>query len=163
MTVPVQQFVFDRRPETPADQAFAEALYAYVISVELQLVPWTEQQKQDFVRMQSKAQRHSYLARFPDAHCEIILVNGALTGRVWVGRKAEEIRLLDITLLPQAQGGGIGSRLIGELQQEAAASGKALRHCVHKTNPRALALYQRLGFKIIEDMESHWQMEWRKG
>ena len=57
---------------------------------------------------------------------------------------------VDIALLPRYCNRGIGTRLLRELQSEAAAAGKPLRIHVERVNP-ALRLYERLGFRQIED------------
>jgi GNAT superfamily N-acetyltransferase len=57
---------------------------------------------------------------------------------------------MDITLLPEHRGRGIGTRLLGDLMAEAAAGGKPLTTHVERFN-RALALYERLGFIPVAD------------
>jgi ribosomal protein S18 acetylase RimI-like enzyme len=77
-----------------------------------------------------------------------------------LSRLEDEIRLVDIALLPEHRGQGIGRRLIEGLFAEAAGAGKAVRLHVGKDN-RAVPLYTRLGFQIIGDKETHFFMEWR--
>ncbi len=67
---------------------------------------------------------------------------------------------MDIALLPEHRGAKIGTRLIGELQREAATAGKALSIHVEKFNA-ALRLYERLGFRVREDKGVYLLMEWR--
>lgn len=152
---------FELRPAEPHDAPFLIRLYASTIEPELAAMPWTAAQKEAFVSHQSAAQRQSYESRYPDARQEIIVLEGRPVGRFWVGRDSVQLRLLDITLLPEGQGRGIGSALIRELQAEARATGKVVRHCVFKLNDGARRLYQRLGFVTIEDLGAHELMEWR--
>jgi GNAT superfamily N-acetyltransferase len=78
----------------------------------------------------------------------------------YVSRWSEEIRIVDIALLPDSCNRGIGTALLRELQAEAQASGKPLRIHVERFNP-ALKLYERLGFREIEDKGVYLFLEWR--
>jgi Acetyltransferase (GNAT) domain len=75
-------------------------------------------------------------------------------------RAGEEIRIVDIALLPAYCNRGVGTTLLRGLQSEAAAAGKPLRIHVERFNP-ALRLYERLGFRPIEDKGVYLFMEWR--
>lgn len=153
---------FGRRPPAAEDEPFILELFASTLELEMALAAaWPAGQREAFLRQQCAAQRQSYQARYPEARCEIITLGGRAAGRFWVGRDAEQIRLLDISLLPEARGRGIGSALIGELQAEARQTGLALRHCVFKLNEGARRLYRRLGFVVIDDLGTHELMEWR--
>ena len=72
----------------------------------------------------------------------------------------DEIRLVDIALLAEARGRGIGAKLIANLLARATSEAKPVRLHVEKSNP-ALRLYQRQGFQIIEDTGAQFFMEWR--
>jgi GNAT superfamily N-acetyltransferase len=95
--------------------------------------------------MQFLAQDQQYRATHPGAEDSVIVVDGHPAGRLWVARDGDGIRLLDIALLPEHRGRGIGTALIRRLQDEAAAQGLPLRLHVARTNP-ATSLYLRLGF-----------------
>lgn len=149
------------RPVTAADDEFLLGVYASTRREELAQVAWTPEQKQAFLRMQFEAQRKEYDARYPDADYDLILLDGRPVGRLWVGRDAEQIRLLDIALLPEAQNRGIGSLLVRRLMEEAARTGLALRHMVFVLNTGARRFYERHGFVVIEDLGAYQHMEWR--
>src|SRR5712691_2357269 len=89
------------RPVTQADEPFLRALYASTRDEELAQVEWAEGQRELFVRWQFDLQRREYDARFPDARYEVIMVDEEPAGRIWIGEDEEQIRLLDIVLLPQ--------------------------------------------------------------
>ena len=74
-------------------------------------------------------------------------------------RWSDEIRIVDIALLPAYCNRGLGTTLVRALQAEAAASGKPLRIHVERFNP-ALRLYERLGFRQIEDKGVYLFLEW---
>ena len=77
-------------------------------------------------------------------------MDGEPAGRLYVHRGPSEIRIVDIALLPEHRGGGIGTSLLEELSAEADAAGKSLTIHVERMNP-ALRLYDRLGFSVAED------------
>jgi ribosomal protein S18 acetylase RimI-like enzyme len=148
------------RPVTPEDGPFLFQLYASTRAEELAVVPWDEAQKEAFLRMQFHAQTKFYAESFPDAAFLMVLREGEPAGRLYVDRRGDEIRLLDIALLPEHRGAGLGTALLRDLTAESAAAGKPLRIHVERFNP-ALRLYERLGFKLLQDEGVYFLMEWR--
>ena len=118
------------RPVMPVDDEFLLRVYMSTRAEELAQAEWQEGQQEAFVKWQFDLQRREYDARFPDAEYYIILIDNAPAGRFWIGEDAEQVRLLDIAILPEFQNRGAGTRLLKELIAEAADSGKALRHMV---------------------------------
>ena len=76
------------------------------------LVPWTTEQQQAFVRSQFAAQQDHYAKKYPAASHDIIMSDDRPVGRLYVARLDQEIRIIDITLLPAERNAGIGSYLI---------------------------------------------------
>ena len=149
------------RPVSDSDDQFLLSVYGSTREEELEQAEWAEGQKEIFLRWQLGLQRREYESRFPDAAYDVILVDQQPAGRVWVGSDDEQIRLLDIALLPQFQNRGVGTELLRRLIKEAARQGKALRHMVFVLNNNAERFYERLGFKRIEDFGAYKHMEWR--
>jgi ribosomal protein S18 acetylase RimI-like enzyme len=150
------------RTVTPDDEAFLLFAYDSSRAEELAQVAWQEGQKEAFVRWQFDMQRREYDLRFPDAEYDVILVDGQPAGRIWIGRDAVEIHLLDIVVLPEFQNRGVGGALLRSLIDEAKQTGKALRHMVFVMNTDAIRFYERLGFTVIEELGAYKHMEWRK-
>jgi GNAT superfamily N-acetyltransferase len=148
------------RAATPEDEPFLRAVYASTRAEELAQVPWSNEQKRAFTDMQFAAQDADYRRNYPDAEYSIIEVQGVPAGRLYVDRCKKEIRIIDIALLPQHRRAGIGTKLLTELQDEARLAGKALTIHVERFNP-ALNLYQRLGFRQIEDKGVYLFLEWK--
>jgi GNAT superfamily N-acetyltransferase len=151
------------RSVTKEDEPLLLEVYASTRADELAQVEWQEGQKETFVRWQFDLQRREYDARFPDARYQVILIDGEPAGRIWVGEDDEQIRLLDIALLPQFQRRGAGTLLLKRLMKEAANAGKLLRHMVFVLNNEAHRFYERLGFVVIEDLGAYKHMEYRPG
>ncbi|MEM7049390.1 MAG: GNAT family N-acetyltransferase [Acidobacteriota bacterium] len=147
------------RPMTSEDLPFLLQVYAGTRAEELAAVPWSDAEKEQFVRMQFEAQHTFYQQQFPDAAYDLVVVDGEAIGRLYVDRRTDEIRLIDIALLPEKRRGGVGSRLLAELLAEGQAAGLPVRIHVEKNNP-ALSLYHRLGFEELEDQGVYYLMEW---
>ena len=149
------------RPIREEDMEFLLRLYATTRADEMAMVvDWTDEQKEWFVRSQFQAQHAWYQEHYGDAQFDLLLLDGVPAGRLYVHRRAVEIRLIDISLLSELRGRGIGSTLLRELMIEAEAAGKPLTIHVEKYNP-AMHLYLRLGFRPIEDRGPYDLMEWK--
>jgi ribosomal protein S18 acetylase RimI-like enzyme len=148
------------RPIVAEDRDFLYQLYASTREEELALVDWDAAQKESFLRMQFSAQHQYYLENYRRAHFDVIEIAGRPIGRLYVDRRADEIRIVDIALLPEFRNHGIGSSFLKEIQAEARSMGLPVRIHVERNNP-ALGLYQRLGFQCIRDKGVYFLMEWR--
>ena len=149
------------RPISPADESFLAALYASTRTEELAQTNWSDEQKAMFCRMQFNAQTTDYRANYPDASFQIIERDGVAAGRLLVLREDEKIHVIDIALMPEHRGAGIGTKFLKELQEEARAAGKKLSIYVERFNP-ARRLYDRLGFKQVAEKEVYLLMEWKE-
>lgn len=148
------------RPAEDGDQAFLFELYRDTRSEEMAAWGWGEAQQQAFLGLQFRARTMSYSA-YPNIEHSIILDGVRPIGRLMISRMEDEIRLVDIALLSEVRGNGIGAKLIADLLVIAQRENKPLRLHVEKFN-RALQLYQRLGFRIIEDTGTQYFMEWHR-
>jgi ribosomal protein S18 acetylase RimI-like enzyme len=147
------------RPVTPEDEEFLLRVYASTREDELAQVLWDESQKDAFLRQQSSAQRREYDAHYPDAEYDVILLEGRPAGRVWIGRSDEELHLLDIALLREAQNCGVGTALLRALIEESERTNKKLTHTVFILNADALRFYRRLGFVVTREIGAYLMME----
>lgn len=113
----------------------------------------------DLVRAQADARAREHAARFPQARDEVVLLDGEPVGRLLVDRTGTAWRVVDIALLPSAQGGGLGTALLTWVLAEAESEDAAVRLSVHRDNPRARALYERLGFVAVATDEVYVELE----
>jgi ribosomal protein S18 acetylase RimI-like enzyme len=148
------------RPVRPEDEPFLCAVYAGTRTEELARVPWSAEEKAAFLRMQFTAQQRYYRAQFRDAAFDVVLHAGEPIGRLYVDRRTDELRVLDLALVPAARGAGIGTRLLCALIDEAARAALPLRIHVEHSN-RAVRLYERLGFTRTGEHGVYVSMEWR--
>jgi ribosomal protein S18 acetylase RimI-like enzyme len=147
------------RPAGPDDEEFLYRVYAGTRAREMALVDWDDEKKEQFIRMQFSAQSRHYRTHFADAEYLVIEKGKTGIGRLYVGRLKEEIRIIDIALIPEFRNSGIGGFLIRKIMDEGAAAGKPVRIHVERMNP-ALRLYERLGFVQIADLGVYLFMEW---
>jgi ribosomal protein S18 acetylase RimI-like enzyme len=143
----------------PGDEDFLFRVYASTRTEELAPVPWTAEQKVAFVRQQFQAQSVDWGRNYPNAEFSVIEVEGIPAGRFYVDRRQDEIRLVDIALLPNFRRAGIGTGLIRDLLARAQAQGVPVTIHVEVFNP-ARALYERLGFEKVEDRGMYLFMRW---
>jgi ribosomal protein S18 acetylase RimI-like enzyme len=142
------------------DRDFLYRVYAGTRLEELELATdWSAEQKEQFLRQQFAAQDAYYRENYPGAEWSVVLRHGEPAGRLYIHRRPAEIRLMEIALLPEHRGGGLGTALLEELMAEARATGRPLTIHVEVYNP-ALRLYERLGFRKQEDKGVYWLMEW---
>ena len=147
------------RPARAEDEAFLHQVYGSTRAEELDQVDWSEDQKQAFVDAQFAAQRSSYLNNYPGAEFLVVMAAGEPAGRLYLHRRPAEIRIMDLALLPPYRGRGFGSRLLRQIMAEAQADGRKVTIHVEKFNP-ALRLYQRLGFRVLEDKGVYYFLGW---
>jgi ribosomal protein S18 acetylase RimI-like enzyme len=133
------------RPVTDADLDFLLRLYATTREDELKQVPWAPEQKAAFIRQQFEAQHAFWRENYTDTSWDLVVADGEPIGRLYVARWPDDIRIVDIALMPGHRGSGLGTRLIRELFAEADASGRKVSIHVEVFNP-ARRLYERLGF-----------------
>lgn len=134
------------RPVEDADRAFLVELYGSTRADELAQVRWDEGSKRAFVEHQFAAQDTHYRANYPGATLDVVEVDGARAGRLYVHRGPSDIRIMDIAVAPEFRGRGIGTALLRTLIEEADAGGRKLSIHVEVNNP-ARSLYDRLGFQ----------------
>lgn len=150
----------DLRPVTDADREFLLGVYGSTREEELSQVEWAPGQREAFVRMQFEAQDAEYRRINPAGTFEVIEVDGRPAGRLYVDRRPGDIRIIDIALLPEFRGAGVGGRLLADLMDQAATAGCKLSIHVEIHN-RAADLYRRLGFAVAGEHGVHRLMEWR--
>jgi ribosomal protein S18 acetylase RimI-like enzyme len=109
--------------------------------------------------MQRTAQARAYAVNHPNAGCDVVLVDAVPAGRLYVDRSNQRIHVLDISLVPERRGCGIGTHLLTALLDEAARTGVAVTLNVERSN-RAFRLYRRLGFEVTREDEVYLDLAW---
>ena len=139
------------RPADPGDGEMLYRIYASTREAELAVVPWDATAKEAFLRMQFAAQDGYYYATFPDASYDLIVHGDQVLGRLYVHRGERTWLVIDLALLPEHRGQGIGTRLLTEVLADADAAAKPVQLHVEQFNHPARRLYDRLGFRQVAD------------
>nr|WP_246806928.1 GNAT family N-acetyltransferase [Ensifer sp. ENS04] len=152
------------RHACPNDIAFLLELYASFRSDELAAVPWSPEQKQAFLEQQFIAQHRHYRSVYSEVDYLVVEIGDKPVGRLYLDAVKERWLIVDIGFLPEWRRQGKGTALLTAIQREATTSEACvLTLHVEQRNCRAQALYQRLGFRGINDVGSHIKMEWSPG
>lgn len=137
------------REEVESDLPLLRELYASTRAEELARSGWTEAQQKAFIDQQFTAQRSQYRQHYTGAAFLLIEREGAGIGRIYLHWGREELRLMEITLLPSQRGQGIARVLLQQLMGWTEARRLPITLHVEPFNP-AHAWYQRLGFRMLE-------------
>lgn len=144
------------RAATEDDQSFLQQLFASTRPQELAFFGANEDQKRAFISTQFSILPRSY----PKADHTIILAGNVPIGRTIIDRQSDELRLVDIALLPDFRNCGIGALLVQQLLDEGRERQLPVRLHVFKYGD-AVRFYERLGFQLTDDDGSYLKMEWR--
>lgn len=157
---PLLERGFFLRHATAADLLRLADVYADTRADEMAMVPWPAMAKRSFLDSQFELQHRHYLAHYADSDFLVIEHHGVVQGRYYLLRTPPDHLVVDISLMAALRGQGVGAALLRQSQADAAAAGRGLRLSVAQTNPRALALYERLGFVLTESGDTHHRMRW---
>jgi GNAT superfamily N-acetyltransferase len=147
------------RPQLPEDEPFLREVYGSARQEELDLTGWGPEQRKVFLDSQFKAMRRGYAGQFPQGEFSVLMLGEKPIGLMVVNRAEHELRLVDIALLPEHRGQGIGTYWLNKLAQEAALKQKPFRLHVFKGS-RPWSLYERLGFVKIDEDGPYEHLEW---
>ncbi len=146
------------RKATPADERFLIELFMDVRGDELRLAGLPEAQVEQLLMMQYNAQKSSYSGNYPNADNFIIESQGKPVGRMLTDRSAQVTRLVDISILGNERGKGIGSYCLEGLKRDC----KRISLQVFSQNIGAIKLYQKYGFEFTSEDGMYLEMEWKR-
>ncbi len=146
---PVDPRAVRLRPATNADLEFLCRVHhaAMRAHVEATWGAWDAQRQRDLFLSSTDPTTH-----------EVIELDGRPIGCRWVRLHPAADELVRLYLLPEAQRRGIGTVIVRRLLAETHAEGRSVRLRVMKRNP-ARRLYERLGFRVVSETETHFAME----
>ncbi|MGQ4582317.1 GNAT family N-acetyltransferase [Lysobacter sp. F60174L2] len=142
------------RAATGGDLPFLRGLYASTRAAELARVPWTEAMRAAFLGDQFALQHRHWLGSYPQAGYLVMEHDGVPVGRCYVDfgwAVRDDALLIDLALLPAAQGRGMGAAVLGHLLQRCERRGQAMVLHVLRANTGAQRLYRRFGFVTESD------------
>ena len=136
---------FRLRGQRNDDYSFLERLYASVREDEIGPLGWDADEKSRFLASQFALQHRHYAEHYRQSEFAILERAGSPVGRLYLYRRADDHRIVDISLVPEIRNRGIG---------------RSVSIHVEKFNP-AQRLYQRLGFRVAGESGPYWLMQWR--
>ena len=74
------------RDVTAEDERFLREVYASTRALELSLVPWSDEQREAFLKFQFDAQDAHYRRQYPEASFQVILKEAEPVGRLYLVR-----------------------------------------------------------------------------
>ncbi len=125
-------------------------VYASARAEEMAGVDWSEAEKSAFIEQQFVFQHRYYREHHPDAQFLVITRDNQAIGRLYWRSEGDQAALMDISLLPEHRGAGIGSAILGLLMAQADTDGQTTTLYVEPNNP-AHRLYRRFGFEVVGD------------
>jgi len=152
--------VLTLRDATPSDRAFLLALYASTREDEFVQFGWPPEAERAFMQLQFEAQRGDYERRHPAGRCRIVELRRCPVGRLWMAREGDRLLVLDISVVTEMRGQGIGTECLRGVQRQAAQANLAVDLHVVVGNP-AQRLYERLGFRAVGPSEVRRAMTWQ--
>ncbi len=141
------------RPATPDEAVVLYAIHRESMGpyVEATWGPWDE-----------AVQRAFFQARMDRGLLNVVLVDGEVGGILELDNRFDCVFVSNIQLADGFRRRGIGSRIIEDVQREAAAREQAVELTVLRVNP-ARRVYERLGFVETAITETHHLMRWQGG
>lgn len=139
------------RLETPNDRAVVDTIYRSTRADEVIATGWPAVEQRAFLDQQALAQYRHYDQHYrPVSDFWLLERADEVIGRLYLFPGQQDLRIVDIALLPPWRARGIGGALIAAVAKIAAAAGRTASIHVEFNNP-ARRLYGRLGFVVVED------------
>jgi RimJ/RimL family protein N-acetyltransferase len=148
------------RPEQAADADFLYALFRSHNLPVLSAMPVDAATRETLMRMQFDSQTRTYRANYPDARFDIVERDGVAVGRLIVHADSQGGCIVDIGLLPDRQGAGLGSALLSAVLADLAGRCPVVRCQVLWNNERSLRMCRRAGFIDAGEAPPFIQLEW---
>ena len=146
--------------KTPSDEEFLFSVYASTRAEEMALVAhWSEEQKKQFLRSQFDAQHQYYLSRYPEAFFGVIRFENRPVGRLYTAELAEEVRIIDLTILPEFRRRGVGGKILSDILLNGSRTQKPVQIYIESFNPSG-EFFARRGFKPVSEQGIHVLWRW---
>ena len=136
-----------------ADLPFLDRLYASTRADEMAAIGWPEAMQRAFLAQQHQAQYRHYQTAFPAMAWLIVERRGVPVGRIYLDGDEAMLRVIDISLLAEERGRGLGTALLRDVIRHAKATRRQVALSVRRGNP-ARRLYARLGFAPVAGLNA---------
>lgn len=142
------------RPVRPDDDTALRAIFRSRRETALDLAGWPAEVIRAFCDQQFDLQQAHYRRVFDDLDQRVIVdVDGDVIGQITLDQGSDVITIVDIALLPDHCGQGIGGEVLSRVTAGADRRGVPTCLSVDLDNPRAERLYRRAGFDTVSSTE----------
>ncbi len=104
-------------------------------------------------------QRQTIEKEFIEENNFLISLGNDLIGLLEIDETDEELHIVELEILPEYQGQGLGSEILQDIIVKMKDKGKRIRLGCFYINKRALKLYEKNGFKKYGETKTHILME----
>ena len=115
---------------------------------DLKLIDGDRDLVQSVMDFQYQAKSTGHGESYPDAQHYMIEKAGEVIGRLVIDFGHNEVRIVDITVLPAWHGQGVGKTVLQAMQKVAGNLRLPIVLTALRNNLRAVTLYQQLGFRL---------------
>jgi ribosomal protein S18 acetylase RimI-like enzyme len=84
---------------------------------------------------------------------QAVYVDGETAGFRWIELRGTTLHLHGLILKAEWQGRGVGKQAMIDLETEFSAAARTIELGVHRSNERAIALYQKQGYVTVKTLE----------
>ncbi|MFZ0269066.1 GNAT family N-acetyltransferase [Caulobacter sp.] len=151
---------FALRPEVEADAPFRLALFRASRGPGWEQIPLPPDMLTRIMDQQFHAQTQGHRTAYPDARLQIVTIDALPVGRLATYQGTHALHLIDIAMIPERRGQGIGGTILRTLKDQAAAAGTPVILQVARDNPAAQRLYHRQGFVMTAANDTHLTLRW---
>ncbi len=137
-------------------EIFYDSVRSHFLSLNL-----PESETDNLIEFQYQAQSLDYEKNYPLVSNNIVLFNAERVGRLIYSTEHGDLHIIEMAILTEFRGRGIGTKLFRWFFDESRRSGLPIRFYVEKGNP-AFRLYRRLGFEVVADVNTHFQLAWKQ-
>jgi GNAT superfamily N-acetyltransferase len=131
-------------PVTASDERFLRGLFE---STHPEVAGWPVEVRTLFLTQQFEAQQTGWSSAYPGSEHALILADGEPVGRIWAYWSADECVLVDLAVVPERRGEGIGTELVQTLLARADRERVPVRGHVERWHEAATSFFTRLGFR----------------
>lgn len=102
--------------------------------------------------------RRHFSACMEHGHISVIEVGGERVGMIQLLEHADALEVAEVQIDPIHQGRGIGTDVLRSVISQAETHGRPVRLKVGLQNKGAIRLYERIGFAVVGQSETHCSM-----
>jgi GNAT superfamily N-acetyltransferase len=136
------------RSAQAGDEALLRRIFANARAEEFAHLPGTDAVRRSIIDLQFAAQSSHFRGRYPGADHAVLSHRDTPVGRLVTDTTAGRIRLVDLTILGEHRGRGIGSTVLESLGSRADGAALPIELSVWSANDGAIRLYTRFGFSV---------------